>query len=103
MHRKNAQIGTSSFGKDNCIKLMAFQLLTDFINRFKDSLFPLFQSVNQTADSERSSIVYEFGINGLLMAFHKWYEFENRMPIDDLLKLLQSIIGTGIPDTLKSL
>ncbi len=76
---------------------------SDFINRFKDSLFPLFQSVNQTADSERSSIVYEFGINGLLMAFHKWYEFENRMPIDDLLKLLQSIIGTGIPDTLKSL
>lgn len=44
---------------------------SDFINRFKDSLFPLFQSVNQTADSERSSIVYEFGINGLLMAFHK--------------------------------
>lgn len=74
-----------------------------FLNQFKKSIYPLFRSVNQASDTERSSIIYEFGINGLLMAFHEWYEHQDRMPIDDLLILLRSIIENGIPTTIKNI
>ena len=73
---------------------------SDFMKQFKNALYPLFRFVNQASDTERSSIIYEFGINGLLMAFHAWYEHQDRMPIDDLLTLLRSMIEKGIPSTL---
>ncbi len=75
---------------------------SDFLNQFKNSIYPLFRTVNQASDTERSSIIYEFGINGLLMAFHEWYEHQDRMPIDDLLTLLRSMIEKGIPSTIKN-
>lgn len=75
---------------------------SDFMKQFKNTLYPLFRSVNQASDTEHSTIIYEFGMNGLLMAFHKWYEHQDRMPIDDLLTLLRSIIEKGIPSTIKN-
>ena len=74
---------------------------SDFMEQFKSALYPLFRAANQASDTERSAIIYEFGINGLLMAFHEWYEHQDRMPIDDLLLLLRAMIEQGIPSAIK--
>ena len=73
-----------------------------FLKQFTKALYPLFRSVNSRTDTEESSIIYAFGINGLLMAFHEWYEHQDRMPIDDFLILLRSLIEKGIPSTIKN-
>ncbi|WP_418710506.1 TetR/AcrR family transcriptional regulator [Allofournierella sp.] len=71
-----------------------------FLIRFKKALYPLFRTANSVADTKRSAIIYEFGINGLLMAFHAWYEHQDRMAIEDLLILLRLMIERGIPSAM---
>lgn len=75
----------------------------DFIHRMKKTLYPQFRKIIGLSDSYTSELVYEFGISGILMAFHYWYENKDRMSIEDFTSILYSLIGKGVFATLEEL
>ena len=74
----------------------------EFIHKFKHALFPTFRQVKALSNSGTIDIIFEFGINGLIMAFYSWYTSKNRLPVDKFLKVTRSLIEYGIPKTIES-
>lgn len=75
----------------------------DFVQRLKKTLYPQFRKNIGLSDSDSSKLVYEFGISGILMAFHYWFENKEKITIEDFTHILYSLIGKGIFDTLNQI
>lgn len=75
----------------------------EFIHKFKHALFPAFRQIKALPSSEAISIIFEFGINGLIMAFYAWYTSENRLPVEEFMSIARSLIENGIPKALEEL
>ncbi len=71
-----------------------------FVRRMKETLYPMFLSANNLEDSGKSAVIYEFGINGLLMSFDYWYSHQDRMSLQEFISVLQGIIENGIMQSL---
>lgn len=74
-----------------------------FVEKIKTTFYKDFISNEKLKDDPNVSIVFEFGINGLLMAFNRWYKIKDKVDTESFIKIVRSIIYKGIPDTLKSL
>jgi len=74
-----------------------------FARMFKDALFPAFRELRGAPCDERASLVFEFGISGLLAAFAQWRDDENRMPAEDFAVLMRSVVTSGTVPTLQDL
>ena len=72
-----------------------------FLHRFKTVLFPAFQKMKSLPNLEAVSVVYEFAVNGLIMAFYSWYTNKERMETSEFVKIARSLIENGIPKTLE--
>lgn len=75
---------------------------TEFVNRLKNTLYPIFQEKMEVSDIKYASIIYEYGLSGMIMGFHEWYRNYPDLPVDQFMKLLRSMIEKGIPHTIES-
>lgn len=74
----------------------------EFLAKFKTALYPIFTSARDLRDDEKAHVIFEFGINGLLMAFNSWYGNNRNLSLGDFIKLVREIIQTGIIRTLEA-
>lgn len=63
-------------------------------------LFSAFVRLEHAPESVATSIIFSFGLNGLLAAFRTWYLSEPRLPAESFLGLAESMITRGIPAAL---
>ncbi len=67
-----------------------------FINRLRETLYPMFLDEYGLKDDGKTRIIFEFGINGILMSLDYWYNHQDSIPLSVYLSTLQEMIQTGI-------
>ena len=76
---------------------------TDFLNRFKDTMYPIFLKILKLEHTPELRLIAEYGISGILMTLHKWYEDGCQIPIENFIKLVFSLNFHGFFNTLWAL
>ncbi len=66
-----------------------------FINHLKESLYPLFLTENHLEDSGKTEVIYEFGVNGILMSLDYWYNHQDHLSLQEYLSTVQDVIQSG--------
>lgn len=64
-------------------------------------LFPIFKIKETVPDAAESSIIFDFGLNGLLAAFRTWYLSEGEVSVEKFLGLAEELISHGIPSAIQ--
>ena len=72
-----------------------------FLYHFKKALYPYFLSLRKLPDTVEASIIYEYSINGILMAFNCWYKEKSSLSVEEYIKLLSSIFEKGVLKTIE--
>lgn len=72
-----------------------------FLVQLKSTLFPAFYEKLSVSNSPELSIIFDFGINGLIAAFRSWYTHKDSVSLSDFIKIAKSIVENGIFKTLK--
>jgi len=74
-----------------------------FIYKYKKALYPTFRRMFSAPDSYAISIVWEFFIHGMVMAFRSWYMNKEKLPVEDFIRTVRSLIENGFPKTLEGM
>ena len=74
-----------------------------FLEKLKEVIYRDFKLFEGIPNCPSSSVIFEFGISGLLMAFNCWYSYRDELDIEDFIKTARSLIENGIPKTLGAL
>ena len=74
-----------------------------FIEKLKNVTYKDFHFGEVVPDTPEVSVVFEFGLYGLLMSFNRWYQIKDELDVETFTEIARSIISHGIPHTLKSL
>lgn len=74
-----------------------------FAFKFKRALYDTFLSKEAAAPTPEMKVIYEFGINGLLMACMEWYTHQDALPVENFLMIMKKVMTTGILPTIESL
>ena len=80
--------------------LMDSGIDSKFVNYFKKILYPFFLSSRNLPDTVKTSIIYEYAINGLLMAFNCWYKAKSDFTVEEFIKLINMLLVKGIFQTI---
>lgn len=80
--------------------LMDSGIDSKFINYFKKTLYPFFLSKWKLPDTIKTTIIYEYAINGLLMAFNCWYKTKSDFSVEEFMKLINMLLVKGIFQTI---
>ncbi len=72
-----------------------------FLNQLRETLYPMFLEEYGLEDSGKARIIYEFGINGILMSLDYWYSHQDSIPLSVYLSTLQDMVQNGILHMLK--
>ena len=67
-----------------------------FIDKFKHTLYPTFRLAGDVPDTATFSLIYEFWINGIIMAFCYWYKNKTILPVEDFVQTIRSLLEKGI-------
>lgn len=66
----------------------------------RNSLLSIFKVQENVPDAAESSIIFDFGLNGLLAAFRTWYLSEGEVTVEKFLYLAEELISHGIPSAI---
>lgn len=80
----------------NHLNILITQGNTDFMNRFKETLYPVFLDMLKMNKTVKNRLIAEYAISGMFMTLHKWYEDGRQIPIEEFLKLVYSLMFHGV-------
>ncbi len=67
-----------------------------FLNQLQETLYPLFLEEYGLEDEGKNRIIFEFGINGILLSLDYWYNHQDDIPLSVYLSTLQEMVQSGI-------
>ncbi len=73
-----------------------------FLNQLRETLYPMFLEEYGLRDTDRARIIFEYGINGILMSLDYWYNHKDSIPLSVYLSTLQEMVSSGILPMLKT-
>ena len=72
---------------------------TEFLDRFKETVYPIFLNILKVEHSPEIRLIAEYGISGILMTLNKWYTGGCQPPLVDFIKLIYSLNFQGFFNT----
>lgn len=72
---------------------------TEFLDRFKETVYPIFLNILKVEHSPEIRLIAEYGISGILMTLNKWYAGGCQPPLVDFIKLIYSLNFSGFFNT----
>ena len=73
-----------------------------FMHKLRNTLYQAFLKNKTLPSTSAISIVFDFTIHGLIMAFYSWYTSKDRLPVDNFLKIVRLLTEKGIPQCIES-
>ncbi len=67
-----------------------------FTGQLKEALYPMFLEEYGLKECGKSSVIFEFGINGILMSLDYWYNHQDEIALPEYLTTLEQMIKNGI-------
>lgn len=83
----------------NHLNILITQGNTDFMNSFKEILYPVFLDVLNIDNTVEHRLIVEYSLSGMLMTLNKWYKDGCQIPIEEFVNLMYSLIFNGVLKT----
>ena len=84
------------------LNILITQGNTDFLDRFKDTIYPMFLQIINVEHSPELILIAEYGISAILMTLQKWYNDGCQLPLPNFIKLIYSLNFNGFFNTILS-
>ena len=82
------------------LNILITQGNTEFLDRFKDTIYPMFLQILNTEHSPELRLIAEYGISAILMTLQKWYNDGCQLPLPNFIKLIYSLNFNGFFNTI---
>ena len=81
------------------LNILITQGNTEFLTRFKDTIYPMFLKILDLEHSLELRLIVEYGISAILMTLQKWYSDGCQLPLSSYIKLIYSLNFQGFFNT----
>lgn len=82
------------------LNILITQGNTEFLDRFKDTIYPMFLQILNTEHSPELRLIAEYGSSAILMTLQKWYNDGCQLPLPNFIKLIYSLNFNGFFNTI---